>query len=345
MLRSGEEPLPFGAIRSQVERTAAYRTCLHPDASADECGGVISAHTLQRSRVLRAISSPDNHVMSFYPVNWDDRGKLKAERRGWKRAAIFEAFCAVHDSEAFAALEKEPFQASALQIFLIAYRAVCWELYQKVRGTRASPVVRGLLDRGMNARSQREVQSLLRAQSDGFERGRAEAQRVKSSMDAALVARDFGNYRMVEVLVGGPTSVVATGAITPNRTIGGNSLQVLHDPSRPSEWLAFGVDVSERGTSVVFLWVRDELSPTLYMKQVLALPDPELLAFLPQFFFAHCENTYFAEVWWTGLPKEDRNLLSGLMSNSNPYYFRPDYDLNRRVTDWTLLSKREVSTT
>ena len=344
LLRGREERLTFGAVKDKVERSAAYRTCLHPEASRELCGGVISAHTLPRSRVLQAIATIDNHVMSFHPVRIDAQGRLKAQRRGWRRAATFEAFCDVHDGTVFAPLEGEPFEGTAPQIFLIGYRAVCWELYQKIRAIRGSPAVRDLLDRGLDPAEQREVQFVLQAQADGFEKGRAESLRVKLAMDRALIAEDYSNYSMVEVLLAGSTSVVATGAVTPNRTLAGKQLQVLHDPSHPSEWLAFGVDVGDRGTSIVFLWVRGEESTSLYMNEILELADPELMAFLPQFFFAHCENTYFSEAWWNSLGRADRVFLTELMENGNPYYDPPEYDLDRRLTEWKLLRKREVST-
>lgn len=345
MFRDSEERLPLEAIRSKADQASSFRTCLHPNASPEECGNLISAHTLQRSRVLKSIIGNDNHLMSFYPVHLDSKGKLIASRRGWKRAATFEAFCEFHDNDTFTELEKKPFQATPLQIFLVAYRAICWEYYQKVRATRAAPVFRDLVDRGVGTQFQQSAQSILKAQREGFEQGKADLVIVKCAMEDSLLSSEFSVYRMFEVLIDGPTSVVATGAITPNRTISGRSLQVLHDASKPTEWLSFGVDVSERGTSIVFLWSRNEQSPNTYMDEVLNLTDSELLAFVPQFFFAHCENTYFSESWWNSIVKKDRDFLSDLMSISNPYYYTPPYNLERRTTEWGLIHQNEISTT
>jgi hypothetical protein len=66
--RSEEQPRPLRAIMHEVRQEAAFRTCLHPTASRTTCGKVVSAHTLQRSRVLAAIADEGNHVLTFYPI-------------------------------------------------------------------------------------------------------------------------------------------------------------------------------------------------------------------------------------------------------------------------------------
>lgn len=59
--RDNESRLPFSAVAAEVRRAGDHRTCFHPLASAKSCGRVISAHTLQRSRVLKAIADDAHH--------------------------------------------------------------------------------------------------------------------------------------------------------------------------------------------------------------------------------------------------------------------------------------------
>lgn len=167
-------------------------------------------------------------------------------------------------------------------------------------------------------------------------------QAVKAEMDAALTSGNFSDYAMHELILEKPMLVASTGAITPNRTISGTSLQVLHDTSARTQWLCFGVDISARGVSVVFIWRRDKAAPSGYMKELLELDDKRLPGFLIQFFFAHCENTYFLDTWWNALNDADRAHLSDLMRNSNPYYFPPQYQLDGVFGARPLLQRRSI---
>jgi hypothetical protein len=326
--RADEQPRPASAIAHEMRRVAAHRTCLHPQAGKAACGKVVSAHTLQRSRVLAAIADEDKHVLTFYPAQHTGGGRLAIHRRGWHQSSTFDAFCEKHDSQTFAPLEATQFAGTKEQLFLIAYRAICWELYQKRRATKASPVLRDLVDRGMPEHLQRQVQIRLAVQQSGFEKGLAELSALKQRMDAALLASDFGLIESLELALEGTLGIASTGAITPNRSRSGRQLQTLHDDSRPMQWLAFGVDLRQSHPSAVFIWLKGEIAPRSYVDDILSLPPDERATFLAQFFFAHCENTYFSAAWWDSLSEGNRRHLEELMGNANPYYFPPKYNLD-----------------
>jgi hypothetical protein len=184
-------------------------------------------------------------------------------------------------------------------------------------------VLRDLLDRGKSEDVQRVIQSGLGVQREGFAKGLAEARRVKQLMDRALLFRDFSDFDTLRIDLDGPVGVAATGGVTPNRTISGVPLQTLHDLDVPSEWLTFGIDIGDDGASAVFIWHRSDVAPRRYLDEVVALNDRQRAAFLVQFFFAHCENTYFAAAWWNALAPASRLYMEALMANGNPYYFPP----------------------
>jgi hypothetical protein len=343
MRRGDESRLPPRAIMSKARKAGAYRTCLHPAASAKTCGKIISAHTLQRARVLREIGGPDGHVLTFHPFEPQVNGGLLLHRRGWNQASTFDAFCDRHDATTFAPLETKSFTGTKEQIFLTAYRATCWELYQKTRVVRSGPALRDLLDRGTSEPSQRRVQELLAVQAAGFQKGLAELREGKQQMDRALLASDYTDFSAYEFRLEGPVPLASTGAITPNRTLTGEALQTLHISAARMQWLAFGLDVRQNGASFVFLWSRDDSAPARYIGEVAGLQREKIAEFLCQFPFAHCENTYFKEDWWQALSGPDRAFLENLMANSNPYYSPPEYQLNRRAAPWRITSHGEVN--
>lgn len=81
------------------------------------------------------------------------------------------------------------------------------------------------------------------------------------------------------------------------------------------------------------------------MDEVEGLTDQQLSRFLVQFFFSHCENTYFSQQWWDSLREADQNYVTNLMKNSNPYANPPNYDLNRSLEEWRLIERRASKST
>jgi uncharacterized protein YecA (UPF0149 family) len=63
--RQSESPLPFGALAQRTFKESKLEHCLHPSAALGVCDKIVSAHTIQRSRVLDRIVDSKNHVCSL----------------------------------------------------------------------------------------------------------------------------------------------------------------------------------------------------------------------------------------------------------------------------------------
>ena len=190
--RRHEVPLPTGQFRAMVDsRFGENRICLHPDAPMG-CGKVIRALTLQRSGIIKRLVGTDNHVRSFYPLEWDQQGNPKIHRIGWRNASTFSGFCDKHDGQLFSAIENQPFVGSDRQVFLIGYRALCHELYQKQAATDLEPVLAENLDRGGLESDQQVTQTKLAISSAGRRAGLQEVRVLKSTFDQILRIEDYG---------------------------------------------------------------------------------------------------------------------------------------------------------
>jgi hypothetical protein len=337
--REYETPLPPLAVLSELGRRMKHRACLHPEASPATCGKVISAHTLQRSRVLANLVDSTNHVFSFYPYWIDADGMRVPHRIGKRQASTFAGFCDRHDAQAFAPLEAVPFSGTREQVFLLGYRAMCWEVFQKMQARGLYSYVRDVIDRSVPEDRQRQLQGDVALHEAYSYEGLQSLQRTKADMDRSFLARDYGSYETYEVVLEGPLKVAAAGAICPYSSPSGVLCQNLIGNTRV-QYLSFGVDVSDRGVSVVFLWRAGDGATVKYMDEVQALCDVELPRFLVQFFFAHCENTHFSTTWWESLPPSEREFLTALMANTNPYGYPPEYDLTRCLGAGTLLARQ-----
>jgi hypothetical protein len=97
--RASEKDLPFEALVQEMQEAWDQKKCLHPQAAARVCDRIVSAHTIQRSRVLQKITDSSNHVRSFHPLKPDfSTGRLELRRIGWREASTFTGFCGTHDS-------------------------------------------------------------------------------------------------------------------------------------------------------------------------------------------------------------------------------------------------------
>jgi len=315
--------------------------CFHPGASEGTCGPIISAHTLQMSRVLCALVNRGNHVQYFSPLDNNPDGTLSLQRRGWREASTFYGFCNRHDSTTFAPLEALDFAATPEQMFLLGYRAICWEMHRKMTALKALPEKVELMGRGRSDSERDQIRSMAEIQARGAAAGLDDMNRLKAEMDDVLLSREFSRMEYCQINLEGDLCVAATGAISPNRTVSGHSLQTLHDPECDVRLLSFGMTLNAQRQPVVgFCWQKTGVAPRRFVEDLLSRPDEMLSQILPQLFFLHCQNTYFSETWWNSLNGTNPALVRRLAGCRNPYYSDPMYSPDSKLVPWRVTSRR-----
>ena len=94
----------------------------------------VATHTLARSTFLKKLAE-EGHVYSYNPrlnrVASSGPPVSVPEKRGIKNTSTFPGFCQTHDASLFSVVENKPFANTAEQVFMLAYRATCYELYMK----------------------------------------------------------------------------------------------------------------------------------------------------------------------------------------------------------------------
>ena len=334
--RDAEKSLNYQATRSQIRRAGEQNLCLHPQASPHICDAIISAHTIQRSRVLRELVSTDNHVLTFHPAFTKPTGSILPQRVGWRKASTITGFCGKHDAETFAPLETKPFTGSIEQCFLLGYRALCHEYFAKRAAAAEYPIARQLLDRGQPLVRQQEIQELLHWHNMGVRKGLEDLEREKIQMDRALIELNYCACEAAVIEISGPLCIASSGTMTPDVDLNGQSLQTLHDLEIPIQWLSISRDVTESGSVVVFTWATNDEKSAAFVDSLLKLNETTLLAILPQLLFFYLENTYFSDSWWSNLPTSKAKLVRELALNPNPYY-EDGVFTSEQITPWALL--------
>lgn len=331
--RSADSPLPFSAIVNAVHQRWDEKLCLHPLASSTACDKIVSAHTVQRSGVLQQLTDDTNHVQTFYGTPRDKPIKV-----GWRNASTFTGFCSRHDDSTFKAIEHRPFTESPEQCFLVGYRALCHEIYQKRGFIRTLPLMHNLGSTDSFRRTQQLVQNVANISGAGARKGLAHFEELKASMDHQLLAGDFAGWSRLVVRFRGKLCIASTGAVSPNRDMDGRALQTLHDPDfSRQETLLYGVVSVDAGGAVVMVWPKNHVAPQRLLSSMLERGIEALPGLLTQFMFAYVENTFFSNEWWQSLTHTDRQHLTELARISNAYYTDFEYS-NRSFVPWEIMT-------
>lgn len=333
--REQESPLPTEALVSASRQQFTKKVCMHPDAALGRCNGIIDAHTVQRARTLQQLLDAKNHVMTFYPAELDARKLLRTHSRGWRQASTFTGFCGIHDASTFAPLENQPFEFSAKAAFLLSYRALCHELYQKQSAARSLSALSPMLDKGQPPDVQREIQRQNSIRLAGANKAIDDLQDAKIIADRSLISGRYAEWRFACVEFSGSLSLATTGAPTPTTDLEGEPLQTLHDPNAHLQHLFLSIVSCPVGAAVVFGWRRDHAAPRRMVESLLAVPEDLLATYIVQYVFAHLENVCFAKRWWDSLDPDSQLQVRRLAGIASPYYSPPNYT-EHALVPWRL---------
>jgi len=286
--------------------------------------------------------SADNHVLTFDPLELDVNELPKVHRRGWRKASTFTGFCDIHDNALFAELEKSPFVASEKQCFLVGYRAVCHELFQKASAQRAFAVQRETLDRGLDEYEQLKIQHTLTVMDMGREAGYEDLEYVKQVYDKALIEENFNSVARAVFFFEGDICIVSTGTVHTDFDVHGVRLQDISDLNRRAEALAFGIVSTDTGGAFVFSWLAEFQACNRFVRSILEREVGEIPSVLVEFIFAYVANTYFSEKWWRGLDETRRarimELAGTIIQYGRPVNYSPE-----TFVDWKMTHTAEPS--
>lgn len=320
--------------------------CLHPEASQGACvGPIIKAHTIQRNGGLSRIAQ-SGHVYTFLAnENLSEESLAKARLIGVNKASTFTGFCKFHDDNTFAPIEKRPFQSTQEHTFLLGYRTLSHEFFNKKCGLEVIlPYQQRNLDRGKSLQEQYSIQESLYYLREGFALGMKDLLHYKAAYDRALSTQNFSDTHYYVICLNNVPDFLCSGAILPEHTFDGKSLQHLSDTSKQIEHITFSLIPTDSGGAAVFSWHGKSNVGEQFIKSLDALRDHELPHAIVRFVFESFENVFASPVWWDNLDnmvqkKLLQRQLSGLPSSG------PEGDASRLVDDgvravqWKVLSR------
>jgi hypothetical protein len=295
--------------------------CLHPESSATNCSkGIIRAHTIQRSRGLERIARV-GHVYQF-PQHFLDivknNGVLRPSKVGINKATTFTGFCSKHDSSTFLPLEKEPFAPTQEKCFLLAYRAICRELYAK-NAQEANLGFSRTLDKGKPLDDQVRFQQLHGEYASGVEAGADDLTKRKQEFDTILLSKDYSQVKFYVINFADTPDFLVSSGCNFQMDFLGNEIQgpdAFCDFTRLLEYTTFSIIATDKGGAAVFCWAGESPIGIQFLKSIHALPDSALPNALLRFTFEFFENVAISPSWWDGLPETVRVAIQNRVTNA-----------------------------
>ena len=330
--RENKDKFEIGRVLNVNYKLFNVKRCMHPDT--ENCSGTrIRSHTIQRNGSLKKIIDSKNNVlrMSRDIFNIDE-----PEEIGWKKASTFYGFCENHDGTMFSVLENHVFEADEEQCFLLYYRALCYELYNKEALVEILKFQKNVIDNGFPLRRQIEIQYSINHSISEFERTVQELQNEKAEADSYLIQRDFSNYSHLVIHFSGSLDLSSSSHFHLAYDLQGNKIYSLSDINTLGEGASFSIiDVDENRGAITISWNKSYKHVQTFIEDLLGNNCDVLLNKIHQLMFAQSENVFFSTYWWKQLSKNEKDFIKHLYYNTDENYgleLQPDFKVHR----WSL---------
>jgi hypothetical protein len=320
--REREESVKFSELDEASRKVLSTGECLVPQAMKSECSGtIVSAHTVPRSGSLAKIART-GHVYSFIPSLGNlikHGGRLQPQLVGVRRASTFTGFCSFHDNSIFSKIESQAFRASPEQCFLLAYRALARDIYNKRAQATVSKSMRQM-DRGKPIEQQLATQAFVSLYELGTSAGLRDLEYYKSIYDDCLLAKDFGSVRAYVIELNYAPPIMCSSSTFPEQDFSGNQLQDLMNLESRSHLLNFTAFYGGSCGIIVFTWLSgSDATCCPFISSLRALSPDRMTDGLIRFLFEFSDNLHIQPDWWENLaPDKKKALIDRRTDSSNP---------------------------
>lgn len=308
--REKKEPIPLGRRIHNLRNANIKSYCSHPLASPETCSNlIIQAHTIQRQGGLSLIAE-NGHVMSVKGGASHihaNQGLLIPQLMGVRIASTFDGFCNTHDTNLFAPIEDGSLDLCAQAAFLMSFRAVAYELYQK-KNSIAGLEVQRMSDLGQPFEDQAAIQSHLYNFLQGSLRGLENVQAWKAKYDRLHLENDVSNFKFYSVKFDQLLPAAGAGAFHPEVSFAGQQLQILSSGRNEFDHITITLTPFQGTSALTFGWIGSNAGPSQeFVSSFAALPDNDKANAAMHLLFEHIENTYIRPSWWKSLPSNQNS--------------------------------------
>ncbi|MBN2377184.1 MAG: hypothetical protein JXD22_12330 [Sedimentisphaerales bacterium] len=213
--------------------------------------------------------------------------------------------------------QKKELILSEEQIFLITYRALCRDLFNReLFSPEKWAFLRGL-DKGCHLDVQYEFQSKMQPTEEGSKSGLKDIRLMKERFDKALLEHDFSVIRFCCLEFRGFPNIICCGFCAPYADFKGNVIQELTNENVVMESLACSILPGKNGGFFVLSWIGDKNGPCdKYVDSFLEMPNDKMRSMIVKLAFLCTDNLYFNPTWWNGLGDKNRKKLEQIFAHT-----------------------------
>ncbi len=317
-LRATEDKYTESRLMHEFHSQAKTAVCLHADAPKNCSHKIVRAHTVQKSGSLSAIVER-GHVYSGRDNSLIKKSGHKNTNLalvGVNSASTFSGFCSFHDNFTFKPADSATTVTKEVA-FLLAYRALAYEVYMKMITIPTMEALRNKIDRGLDYVGQARAQVSFHLALQGFQAGLVEHRVHKINYDRLLGGLWQSDFHVAAFSFDGILPIVSSGTFFPEFDFHGNTLQDIDNDIGHLSLLAFNLVVIGRKSVLIFGWDFDPTGSNFkFVESFAALQTSRMADAVVRFCFEICDNIFARPSWWDLVSKPDQNdLLRRLRQN------------------------------
>jgi len=320
--RHEDEPIPQWEAENRLREAYSAKYCSCPESMKHECSGrIVKAHTVSKSSSLKQIAR-NGHVYAFKPSLKSistKEGLIVPELLGINKASTFTGFCSFHDKILFSEIEDKKFNATSEQVFLVGYRSLSKEYFNKMAQNDFQEVFKEV-DKGRSEEEQFRIQEFAFLHSIGVAAGVRDVKIHKDYFDTILVGKNFDEVRGFVIEFDKVLPILCSGAMYPEVDFKGKKLQDLAELEKALDNICFSLFCSEGSSYAVFTWLKDsDKTCEEFINSLESINDKDMFSSVARFVFQSFENVFIEPVWWESQPKTIKeNISKRLAAGANP---------------------------
>lgn len=332
---------PFELFK-QSRKAFSDKYCLFPSTEGDPCeGNIIKAHTI--SRYLLKKISKNSHVYTVPKAfkvfrHLLNQSTFSLELSGINNVSTFTGFCAYHDNKIFMPIENQEIKINDECVFLLSYRSLCHELFNKVAQTQSHDI----FFNANTTNQPRLVKEFLNDCNKGFKAAIEDAMNAKSIMDKMLVSGSYGGIRYRAYELNAIPSVAASFCRVPSYDFQGRDIcdKRLTDAHDRLPLISFQMIPYKRTGIVIVSWVQEDEMIDRYIESLDAIDKNDLPDALLKYVFFGSETFAINPKWWGSRDRNEKKYIKELiLSNVSPNRLKPmpQFYQDDKIVDWEVV--------
>jgi len=347
MRRAEQSPVSIYDGIKRLRKSFTKKYCLCPEILKNECSRkIVRAHTVPKQGSLRKIAKNG----SVYHIHPDPVATIKYGKKfepsliGISRATTFTGFCGYHDQTLFSPIENDKFNNTQEHCFLLFYRALCFELFQKRSFKWLIDNMRDF-DSGKSEEDQMMIQEFISDLDLGICTGLRDLEKEKSILDNLLMNKEYDNIKYYILYFEKPLDIMCCGNVYPEVDFNGNQLIDLSEVNIEYNSFSISSFSSDENGIVAIVWLEDNENIIEKFIGTLHKQKNDVISHsILRFMFEFVGNIILNPTWWDEL---DSSIKSNLIQRANSGVSFTDernslclLDDGLRIVNWRVVDRK-----